>query len=138
VGTAAVDEGAGLLYVGTGNGSVFALRLADAGVAWRSQLSGTPAASPTFASDSSFGSVLLVSADAQLVCLEAATGFTRWAFSTGAPLVNSSAAVDVATGSAILTGRDTSLYSLDVISGGVRYAIAAFLYDIIESAYCNG
>lgn len=67
------------VYVGSGDGALYALAVADGAVRWRAETGGAVNSSPAVA----HGLVYVLSQDGLLHAFEAATGVQRWKFATG-------------------------------------------------------
>lgn len=115
------------LYVGSGDGAVYALRAADGELLWRRQTAGRIRATPTID-----GSVLYVGdGDGVFHALDAASGESLWSFETdGHGLESAPAGFDrrsiyspaaVHDGNVYFGGRDAQVYALDAATGAPRW-----------------
>jgi len=113
----------GTVYVGSGDGYVYALDAATGRLHWKFKTGNVVHASPAVAG----GSVYIGSWDRNLYALDARTGAVRWKFQTGNDTdiynqigIVSSAAV---VGNTVFFGcRDSHFYALDATTGRLRWA----------------
>lgn len=112
----------GNIYVGSGNGKVYALDINDGSTIWSFQTGDVVHSSPAISN----GKVYIGSWDSYLYCLDARTGQKQWDFQTGIDTVNfnqvgiqSSPMIDDST---VYFGcRDAHVYALDAISGELKW-----------------
>ena len=115
----------GVVYVGSGDGSVYALDAARGALRWKFKTGNVVHASPAVAD----GVVYIGSWDSYFYALDAATGRERWRFKTGedAEISNQvgiqSSAV-VADGLVYFGCRDANLYALDAATGVKVWAMS--------------
>ena len=112
----------GLVYIGSGDGNVYALDARTGSVTWKFATGNVVHASPAVAE----GTVFIGSWDTYFYALDALTGRERWRFKTGDDTVihnqvgiQSSAAV--ADGVVYFGCRDSQLYALDAHTGKQRW-----------------
>lgn len=112
----------GLVYIGSGDGNVYALDARTGAVTWKFTTGNVVHASPAIAE----GTVFIGSWDTYFYALDALTGKERWRFKTGDDTVihnqvgiQSSAAV--ADGVVYFGCRDSQLYALDAHTGKQRW-----------------
>lgn len=112
----------GRVYVGSGDGNVYALDAASGEVAWTFATGDVVHASPAFAD----GTIVVGSFDGDLYALDAATGTLKWRFQGGKDpdihnqvgFQSSPAIVD----GVVYTGcRDAKLYAIDFATGRERW-----------------
>jgi outer membrane protein assembly factor BamB len=115
----------GVVYVGSGDGFVYALDAQNGALRWKFKTGNVVHASPTVAN----GVVYIGSWDSFFYALDAATGRERWRFKTGedAKIFNQvgiqSSAV-VAGGIVYFGCRDSNLYALDAATGAKVWAFS--------------
>ena len=113
----------GLVYFGSGDGSVYALDGSSGTLRWKFRTGNVVHASPAVAE----GTLYVGSWDSYFYALDAASGKLRWRFKTGEDAVISnqvgiqSSAV-VADGVVYFGCRDSNLYALDAATGAKRWA----------------
>jgi outer membrane protein assembly factor BamB len=113
----------GMVYVGSGDGNVYALD-AESGVPrWRFQTGNVVHASPAVADDT----VYIGSWDSFFYALDAKTGQERWRFKTGEdPVISNQVGIQssavVADGIVYFGCRDANLYALDAATGAKLWA----------------
>ena len=137
--SAAVDGG--VVYVGSNDGKLYAVRAADGGKVWAFATKGAVRSSPAVAG----GAVFFSSVDGNVYAVDAATGHERWHYSTGgerrftAPGIHGIAPghemmpdpYDVFLSSPAVSGGivfvgsgDHSVYALDAATGALRWKYA--------------
>ena len=112
----------GVVYVGSGDGNVYALDAGSGALRWKFHTGNVVHASPAVAN----GTLYIGSWDSWFYALDAATGKERWRFKTGEDDkisnqvgIQSSALV---TGGMVYFGcRDSNLYALDAATGQKRW-----------------
>jgi eukaryotic-like serine/threonine-protein kinase len=113
----------GMVYVGSGDGNVYALD-AESGVSrWKFQTGNVVHASPAVAYDT----VYIGSWDSFFYALDAKTGRERWRFKTGEdPAISNQVGIQssavVADGIVYFGCRDANLYALDAATGAKLWA----------------
>ncbi len=115
------------LYVGSGDGAIYALRPTDGELIWRVQTGGRVRATPTVDGDTLY----IGDADGVFHALDRATGRARWRLETdGHELDSESAGYDrrqiyssaaVHDGSVYFGSRDAQVYALDATTGALRW-----------------
>jgi outer membrane protein assembly factor BamB len=118
---------AGLVYLGCGDGTLYAFNGASGTVSWRYPTRGIVLASPAL--DAAASALFFGSADGNVYCLDAAAGALRWAAALGAPVLGSPAlAAD--GGSLALGASDGAVYCLNASSGALlwSYATGSYIY----------
>jgi len=113
----------GVVYVGSGDGNVYALDARTGRITWRFKTGDVVHASPAVVD----GTVYVGSWDSYFYAINAASGQLRWRFKTGEDTtihnqvgIQSSAAV--ADGVVYFGCRDSKLYALDASTGTKRWA----------------
>lgn len=122
---------AGLTYIPTAKGNLYALRIADGGVAWVFAAGGPLLHSPTFHD----GNLYFGCQDGRVCAVEAATGELLWSTPTGAGIW----ANPVVLEDRVLIGsRDKSFYALDRATGEIlwKFATRGPIYN--SPAYRDG
>ncbi len=117
----------GTLYVGAGDGQLYAVRARDGSVQWKAATRGRVRSSPAVDGDL----VFVGSADGALYAFETATGRQRWRFETeGSRLASGSFGYDrrtvqsspaVSDGIVFVGARDGFLYAVDRERGTLRW-----------------
>jgi len=115
----------GIVYVGTGNGNIYALDAQSGELRWKFHTGNVVHASPAVAN----GTVYVGSWDSYFYAIDALTGQQRWRFKTGEdPVifnqVGIQSSVVVADGLVYFGCRDSNLYALDAQTGEKRWAFA--------------
>jgi outer membrane protein assembly factor BamB len=115
----------GTVYVGSGDGNVYALDAASGELRWKFHTGNVVHASPALAN----GLVYIGSWDSYFYAIDAKSGQERWRFKTGEDFkianqvgIQSSAAI--ADGVVYFGCRDSNLYALDALTGAKKW-----LYD---------
>jgi outer membrane protein assembly factor BamB len=108
----------GLVYFGSGDGSVYALDAGSGALRWKFHTGNVVHASPAVAN----GTVYVGSWDSYFYALDAASGKQRWRFKTGEDAaINNQVGIQssavVADGVVYFGCRDSNLYALDAASG---------------------
>jgi eukaryotic-like serine/threonine-protein kinase len=115
----------GTLYVGSGDGNVYALDAASGGLRWKFHTGNVVHASPALAN----GLVYVGSWDSYFYAIDAKSGKERWRFKTGedfkiANQVGIQSSATIADGVVYFGCRDSNLYALDAATGAKKW-----LYD---------
>ena len=107
----------GVVYVGTDNGSVFALDARTGTVLWSYTTAGFVQSSPAVAN----GVVYFGSADNNVYALNASTGAKLWSYATGSgwPVTSSPA---VANGVVYVGSDDHNVYALNATTGALLWS----------------
>ena len=105
----------GTVYVGSFDGSVYALDAADGTEQWAFE-TGEPIASSPVVAD---GTVYIGSNDNTVYALDAADGAEQWTFETGGSVQSSPAVVD---GTVYIGSWDSNVYALDAVDGTEQWA----------------
>jgi eukaryotic-like serine/threonine-protein kinase len=110
------------LYVGSGDGHVYALDAASGALLWKFQTGDVVHASPAVAN----GLVYVGSWDSYFYALDANSGLERWRFKTGedhkiANQVGIQSSAAIADGVVYFGCRDSNLYALDAASGAKKW-----------------
>jgi eukaryotic-like serine/threonine-protein kinase len=113
---------AGLVYIGSGDGNVYALDAASGALRWKFRTGNVVHASPAIAN----GLVYVGSWDSNFYAIDAKTGQERWRFKTGedheiANQVGIQSSAIIADGMVYFGCRDSNLYALDAASGAKRW-----------------
>lgn len=108
----------GVVYVGSGDGHVYAIGAGDGKLRWKFATGGVVHASPAVAN----GTVYVGSWDATFYALDAATGAVRWRVKTGEDPVRHNqtgfqASAAVVDGVVYVGCRDAHVYALDAATG---------------------
>jgi eukaryotic-like serine/threonine-protein kinase len=114
----------GTVFVGSGDGNVYALDAASGKLRWKFHTGNVVHASPAVAG----GTVYVGSWDSYFYALDAATGAQRWRFKTGEdPEINNQVGIQssalVANGLVYFGCRDSHLYALDAGTGALRWSV---------------
>jgi eukaryotic-like serine/threonine-protein kinase len=117
----AIDHG--MVYIGSGDGNVYALDAASGALRWKFHTGNVVHASPAVANDT----VYIGSWDSYFYALNAKTGLERWRFKTGEDHVISNQvgiqSSAVVSGGVVYFGcRDSQLYALDAATGTKKWA----------------
>jgi len=108
----------GVVYVGSGDGSVYALDAASGTKKWASTTGSSFVSSPAVAG----GVVYVGSDDGNVYALDAASGAKKWASPTGTSIVSSPA---VANGAVYVGSGNGNVYALDAASGAKKWVYHA-------------
>ena len=108
----------GVIYVGSGNGTLYAFNESDGAQLWSFPTTGAITASPAVVN----GVVYAVSADGKLWAIDATAGTAVW----GAPvtLLGTSNSSPTVIGGVVYLGTTTNAYAIDATSGAVDWTIA--------------
>jgi outer membrane protein assembly factor BamB len=110
------------LYVGSGDGNVYALDAASGALRWKFHTGDVVHASPALAN----GLVYIGSWDSYFYAIDAKTGNERWRFKTGedhkiANQVGIQSSATIANGIVYFGCRDSNLYALDAATGAKKW-----------------
>ncbi|WP_330335343.1 PQQ-binding-like beta-propeller repeat protein [Streptomyces sp. NBC_00536] len=105
----------GVVYVGDGAGSLYALDAISCDRKWVSHISDGFMAGPALAG----GRLYAASTDGRLYVVDAATGTTQWTYSTGGAIFDSTPAV--VNGVVYVGSRDQRLHAVDAASGAKKW-----------------
>ena len=110
------------VYVGSGDGNVYALDAQSGTLRWKFRTGNVVHASPAIAN----GMVYIGSWDSYFYALDAKTGQERWRFKTGedheiANQVGIQSSALIADGTVYFGCRDSNLYALDAASGAKKW-----------------
>lgn len=124
----------GVVYIGSGDGNVYALDGASGALRWKFHTGNVIHASPAVAE----GTLYIGSWDSYFYALDAASGRQRWRFKTGEdPNINNQVGIQssavVAEGVVYFGCRDSHLYALDATSGAKRWAFSTGESWVISS-----
>jgi eukaryotic-like serine/threonine-protein kinase len=113
------------VYVGSGDGNVYAIDAASGALRWKFQTGNVVHASPAVANDT----VYIGSWDSFFYALNAKSGQERWRFKTGedhliANQVGIQSSAVIADGVVYFGCRDSNLYALDAATGEKRWAFS--------------
>jgi outer membrane protein assembly factor BamB len=111
----------GTVYIGSGDGNVYALNAATGALDWSYTTGGPVDSSPAVAS----GTLYVVSQDGNLYALSAASGALDWSYATGGPGDSSPAVAD----GLVYIGTSEHVDALSAATGA-----AAWTYDLSFSA----
>jgi eukaryotic-like serine/threonine-protein kinase len=111
------------VYVGSGDGNIYALDAASGTLRWKFHTGDVVHASPAIAN----GMVYIGSWDSYFYAIDAKSGQERWRFKTGedhemANQVGIQSSAIIADGMVYFGCRDSNLYALDAVSGAKRWA----------------
>ena len=111
------------VYVGSGDGNVYALDPASGALRWKFHTGDVVHASPAIAN----GLVYIGSWDSFFYAIDAKSGKERWRFKTGedhkiANQVGIQSSATIANGMVFFGCRDSNLYALDAASGAKKWA----------------
>jgi eukaryotic-like serine/threonine-protein kinase len=114
---------ANTVYVGSGDGNIYALDAASGALRWKFRTGNVVHASPAIAD----GMVYIGSWDSYFYAIDAASGQERWRFKTGedheiANQVGIQSSAVVVDGMVYFGCRDSNLYALDAVSGTKKWA----------------
>ncbi|MGW1090708.1 outer membrane protein assembly factor BamB family protein [Streptomyces sp. NPDC002596] len=101
----------GVVYIGSTDGSVYALHVTTGKKRWAFDTGGTVGGTPTVAD----GVVYIGSFDHNVYALDAVTGSKKWSYATGGRVRSSPAVVD---GVVYVGSQDHNVYALDVTIEG--------------------
>jgi outer membrane protein assembly factor BamB len=115
----------GIVYVGSGDGYVYALDAPSGKLRWKFHTGNVVHASPAVANDT----VYVGSWDSYFYALDARTGQERWRFKTGEdPAISNQVGIQssavIADGLVYFGCRDSNLYALDAMTGAQRWAFS--------------
>jgi outer membrane protein assembly factor BamB len=113
------------LYIGSGDGNVYALDAATGALRWKFHTGDVVHASPAAAN----GIIYVGSWDSYFYALDAKTGQQRWRFKTGedhkiANQVGIQSSATVAGGVVYFGCRDSNLYALDALTGAKKWVFS--------------
>jgi outer membrane protein assembly factor BamB len=121
--------GGATVYIGSGDGNLYALDLASGHVRWRAATDGRVRSSPAVLG----GAVYVGSCDGGVYAFDAATGARRWRFDTDGHGFDSAkfgydrksvyAPPTVADGHVFVGGRDGRFYALDAATGKEQWRV---------------
>jgi eukaryotic-like serine/threonine-protein kinase len=119
---AVVDD---TVYVGSGDGNVYAIDAASGGLRWKFQTGNVVHASPAVANDT----VYVGSWDSFFYALNARSGRELWRFKTGEdPVISNQVGIQssavIADGVVYFGCRDSNLYALDAATGKKRWSFS--------------
>lgn len=111
------------VYVGSGDGNIYALDAASGALRWKFRTGNVVHASPAIAN----GMVYIGSWDSNFYAIDAKSGQERWRFKTGedheiANQVGIQSSAIIAGGMVYFGCRDSNLYALDAVSGVKKWA----------------
>jgi outer membrane protein assembly factor BamB len=111
------------VYIGSGDGNIYALDAASGALRWKFRTSNVVHASPAVANDT----VYIGSWDSYFYAIDAKSGQQRWRFKTGedheiANQVGIQSSAVIADGVVYFGCRDSNLYALDAASGAKEWA----------------
>jgi len=115
----------GIVYVGSGDGYVYALDALSGELRWKFRTGNVVHASPAVANDT----VYVGSWDSYFYALDAHTGQERWRFKTGEdPAISNQVGIQssavIADGLVYFGCRDSNLYALDAVTGEKRWTFS--------------
>jgi outer membrane protein assembly factor BamB len=115
----------GSVYVGSGDGNVYALDAGSGALRWKFHTGNVVHASPAVAD----GTLFVGSWDSYFYALDAASGKERWKFKTGEDAnINNQVGIQssavIADGLVYFGCRDSNLYALDATSGAKRWSFS--------------
>ena len=107
----------GVVYVGSGDGHLYAFDAVTGAVKWSSATGGAVGSSPAVAN----GVVYVGSGDGHLYAFDAVTGAVKWSSATGGAVGSSPAVV---SGVVYVGSGDGHLYAFDAVTGAVKWSSA--------------
>jgi outer membrane protein assembly factor BamB len=107
----------GTVYVGAGDGKLYALDGATGAQKWSFATGGNIQSSPAISAD---GTVYFGSNDKNVYALDAATGKQKWMFPTGSAVASSPAIGN--DGTIYIGSNDANIYALDGVTGAKKWA----------------
>jgi outer membrane protein assembly factor BamB len=115
----------GVVYIGSGDGNVYALDAGSGALRWRFKTGNVVHASPAVANDT----VYIGRWDSFFYAIDAKTGRERWRFKTGedhdiANQVGIQSSAVIADGSVFFGCRDSNLYALDAATGAKKWTFS--------------
>jgi outer membrane protein assembly factor BamB len=110
------------VYVGSGDGNIYALDAASGALRWKFRTGGVVHASPAIAN----GILYIGSWDSYFYAIDARSGQERWRFKTGedhelANQVGIQSSALIADGLVYFGCRDSNLYALDAVTGAKKW-----------------
>jgi eukaryotic-like serine/threonine-protein kinase len=129
----------GTVYVGSGDGHLYALDAASGDLRWKFRADDVIHASPAYAE----GLVFIGSWDGRLYAVDAKTGRERWRFQAGLdPLLHNQQGFQgspaVAEGTVYVGCRDAHLYAIDAHSGQEKWRFATAQSWVVASPAVAG
>jgi len=121
----------GLVYIGTYDGTVFALNSSTGSVEWRYPTGGYVQSSPAVAN----GVVYVGSYDHNVYALDALTGAKLWSFASGDRVYSSPA---IANGVVYIGGLDGNVYALNASTGAKLWSYGTGNEVLCTPAVANG
>jgi outer membrane protein assembly factor BamB len=115
----------GRVFVGSGDGKVYALNASTGALAWSYTTSDWVASSPAVAD----GTVFIGSADGKVYAFDASSGVLAWSFATGSEVRSSPA---VAGGKVFVGSWNSNVYALDASTGALVWS-----YDSIGAVWSS-
>ncbi len=113
-GAPAYDPDRRLVFVGSVDNAMYALRVGDASIVWRFETFGRVDSTPVVAGDL----VIFGSADGAIYALDTQRGTLRWRFATAAPVVHAPIVTD---NSVIFANANDTVVSVNRTDGSVRW-----------------
>ena len=126
--------GRGRVYIGSTNGKVYALNLADGKQQWEFDLGDDIEASPLLLGDS----IYIGSLSGDLFCLDAETGAVRWKYATDNSIYGSANWVEVSTNQEQGTEIWILIGSYDNRMHCIRAATGELIWSFETDNYING
>ena len=109
-----------LVYVGSNNGTLYALDTADGSVAWTAALAGAVTGSPSV--DPATNEVVVGDASGAVSALNATTGAVEWTVSTGGPVT---ATPSIYNGTVYVGSGSGTVYALKEATGAPEWTFSA-------------
>jgi outer membrane protein assembly factor BamB len=116
----------GVLYVGSADGSLYALHTSNGSIAWKFGTGGPITSSPAvFTQKNGTLTIYIGSGDTNVYAVRASDGHRLWAFKTGGAVESSPAVANWNGGDILVVGsNDLKFYGLDADTGAKKWVCA--------------